>query len=51
MTRGLVDQGNYPAKYLHIQKPPFSIQAHHPQYAWKGQDQLSLSVLAVRNSL
>lgn len=41
-----LDQDNYPAMCPHIQKQPFSTQVHHPQCAWKDQDQLSLSNLA-----
>ena len=41
-----LDQYNYPAMCPHIQKQPSSTQVHHPQYAWKDQDQSSLSILA-----
>jgi len=33
MMKGSLDQDNYPAMCLHIQKLPSSIQVHHPQYA------------------
>ena len=46
---GSLNQDNYPTGYLHIQKLLSSTQVHHPQYAWKAQDQLFVSILAAPN--
>lgn len=44
--KGSLDQDNCPAMCLHIQRQLSSTRVHHPQCAWKDQDQLFLSALS-----